>query len=261
MININKNLLDIHKFPDGTFCLRLDNIYNNEPYEIVWRYEAEEEMAILYYAVRHIRNLEKNRKINLYLPYVPNARMDRTKHEYEVPTLKFFCDFINDLNFDSVTIRDPHSSVTAQLLDRVFCENVSLYINSILNRYPNIDLLCYPDEGACKRYDGLCKPYCYGVKNRDWNTGSITSLEIRGNIPKGSFNILIVDDICCKGGTFLYTAKELKKLGANKIYLYVTHCENTILTGDLINSGLMEKIYTTNSIFTEEHPLIEVLRW
>ncbi|MCL2863881.1 MAG: hypothetical protein FWE54_07415, partial [Methanimicrococcus sp.] len=55
------------------------------------------------------------------------------------------------------------------------------------------------------------------------------------------------------------SARKLKELGANKIYLYVTHCEDSILSGELINSGLLEKIYTTKSIYTGVHPLVEVI--
>ena len=44
------------------------------------------------------------------------------------------------------------------------------------------------------------------------------------------------------------------------IYLYVTHCENTILDGELINSGLIKKIFTTDSIYTSENENIEIIR-
>ena len=71
-------------------------------------------------------------------------------------------------------------------------------------------------------------------------------------------DILIVDDICSYGGTFLHSAKKLKEFGANKIYLYVSHCENSILKGQLMSSGLIERVFTTNSIFTESHERIEV---
>ena len=80
-----------------------------------------------------------------------------------------------------------------------------------------------------------------------------------GEIPEQSFDVLIVDDICSKGGTFYHSAKKLKALGAKNIYLYITHCENTILEGDLINSGLIKEIYTTDTIFTKKHDLIKVL--
>ena len=51
----------------------------------------------------------------------------------------------------------------------------------------------------------------------------------------------------------------LKALGAEKIYLYISHCENSILEGELLESGLIEKVFTTNSIFTKKHEKIEIL--
>ena len=78
-----------------------------------------------------------------------------------------------------------------------------------------------------------------------------------GKQAKGK-KILIVDDICSRGGTFYHSAKKMKELGAEEVYLYVTHCENTILEGDLLTSGLIEKVFTTNSIFTKEHEKIEI---
>lgn len=73
-------------------------------------------------------------------------------------------------------------------------------------------------------------------------------------------NVLIVDDICSKGGTFYHSAKALKAAGANDVYLYVTHCENTIFKGELINSDLIKHIYTTRSVFTLAHEKITVLK-
>ena len=69
----------------------------------------------------------------------------------------------------------------------------------------------------------------------------------------------IVDDISSRGGTFYFSAKELKKLGANDIYLYISHCENTILEGEVLTSGLIKKVFTTDSIFTAEHEDIEII--
>jgi ribose-phosphate pyrophosphokinase len=75
---------------------------------------------------------------------------------------------------------------------------------------------------------------------------------------KGS-NILIVDDICSKGGTFYHSAKKLKELGAKEVYLYISHCENSILQGEVLTSGIIERVFTTDSILTEEHDKITIL--
>jgi ribose-phosphate pyrophosphokinase len=164
-----------------------------------------------------------------------------------------------------VQVLDPHSSVSEALINNIMVCNPKKYIEKTLGRIEsqyNCEhvLAFYPDEGAMKRYSGLLdRPYAFGIKKRDWATGKIEGLDVAGSIDKiKDSRILIIDDICSKGGTFYHSAKKLKELGAKEIYLYVTHCENTILEGELLTSGLIEKVYTTNSIFTKEHEKIKV---
>jgi ribose-phosphate pyrophosphokinase len=120
----------------------------------------------------------------------------------------------------------------------------------------------YPDEGAMKRYSGLVNlPYAFGIKKRNWETGKIEGLDVAGAVDQiTGKDILIVDDICSRGGTFYHSAKKLKELGAKDIYLYVSHCENTILEGELLDGDLIKKVFTTDSIFTKSHEKVEVLR-
>ena len=122
-------------------------------------------------------------------------------------------------------------------------------------------MMFYPDEGAMKRYSNNIKlPYAFGIKKRNWKTGVIEGLDVAGEVDKiAGKNILIVDDICSRGGTFYHSAKKLKELGVKDIYLYVSHCENTILDGELLKGDLLKKVYTTNSIFTKSHEKVEVL--
>ena len=73
-------------------------------------------------------------------------------------------------------------------------------------------------------------------------------------------NILIIDDICSKGGTFYYAAKALKELGARNIYLYVTHCEKTITSGNIYYGNEIAQIFTTNSIWRDGNdPRVKIL--
>ena len=103
-------------------------------------------------------------------------------------------------------------------------------------------------------------PSVFGIKNRNWETGNIEGLSVSGNTELiSNSNILIVDDICSKGGTFYHSANKLKELGAKNIYLFVTHCENTILEGNLLNGDLIKKVYTTDSLFNKEHEKIGIL--
>ena len=277
MIKINGEVVNIERFPDGTPKINIDVVMIEEkPYDgsswidIEWLYEADNELFNLFLIKKHLENNFVNVYYGLNMPYIPNARMDRVKNDDEIFTLKYFCDFINSLNFDHIWVLDPHSYVSAALLNNVSVATPEGYILQAIKKLgiDNLDvnsmddwMLFYPDEGAMKRYNtSLPYKYAFGIKKRDWKTGQIEGLDVAGCIDQiKDKTILIVDDICSRGGTFYHSAKKLKELGAKAVYLYITHCENTILEGELLTSGLIEKVYTTNSIFTKEHEKIEVI--
>ena len=268
MLLLDNKKIDLEKFPDGTLHMQLETSPSDINHKVItWHYENDAELFALICIVKTLRSrygLQK--KIYLNLPYVPHSRMDRVKSDSDVFTLKCFADVINSLNFELVYVCDPHSSVSAALIDRVCVNNHGWIIRHVMYNIADSTLdpdmlLFYPDEGAMKRYSEMIKaPYCFGIKNRDWATGKILGLSVVGDPEDiADSNILIVDDICSRGGTFLHSAKKLKELGAKDIYLYVTHCENTILEGELLEGDLIKRLYTTNSIFTKSHPKIEVI--
>lgn len=261
MLFYNGKVLQTSNFPDRTLSLRLE-VDEQAPQIICWKYESEAEMSALYYVTKHIQSF--GLKVSLYMPYIPNARMDRVKNSDEIFTLKYFAEFINSLNFHEVYVVDPHSSVSCALIDNLKVDNAVTYILSVIATIEKDSnfVIFYPDEGSMKRYSELINhiPYSFGVKKRDWRTGKIQGLTlINENFVKDK-DVLIIDDICSKGGTFYHSAKALKEAGAKDIYLYVTHCENTIFYGELLkDNGLIKHIYTTSSIPLLPHTKITVL--
>lgn len=260
MIKLNGQIVEQNHFPDGTLLMKCD-ANKHAVSTITWQYESDAELFALYSFKKHIDRVAPGWNDFLYLPYIPHARQDRVKSKEDVFTLKYFTEIINSLKFKKVYVIDPHSSVSEALIDNIEVISPVAFINQALNNIGTDNLLMfYPDEGAMKRYSGMIeKEYAFGIKKRDWATGKIEGLDVAGCTDKiKDSRILIVDDICSRGGTFYHSAKKLKELGAKEIYLYITHCENTILEGELLTSGLIEKVYTTNSIFTKEHEKIEV---
>ena len=70
-------------------------------------------------------------------------------------------------------------------------------------------------------------------------------------------NVLIVDDLCSRGGTFIEASKKLKAQGAEKISLLVAHCENNVFTGELF--AHIDILYTAESNLLKPHPQIVTL--
>lgn len=265
MLRYNDYEIKLGHFPDGTLLMKQDphtEIYDNK---ILWFYENNEELVALIFLTKHLR-AHGIKNLSLYMPYVCNARQDRVKCNEDVFTLKYFAEIINSLNFDEVWVLDTHSSVTDALINNVrYIDHIPFINMAIEEVKSNMDiheelLLFYPDQGSVKRYsDDIGMEYAFGIKNRDWATGKILGLDVAGSVDKiKGRKILIVDDICSKGGTFYHSAKKLKELGAAEIYLYVTHCENTIFEGELIKCDLIDHIYTTDSLLTKRDDKITV---
>lgn len=262
MIKLNGRLVDLKHFPDGTLLMK-ESVQDKDRVTLTWLFENNEELVALYFLVKHLRS-KGIQDIELCLPYIPNARQDRVKAPEDIFTLKYFAEMINGLQFSKVTVLDPHSYVSEALIEHIDIQTPKKYVEKVLTQLADEGekdvLMFFPDEGAMKRYSTMFNlPYTFGMKKRDWTTGEIKGLDVAGQTEyiEGS-TVLIVDDICSKGGTFFYSAKALKELGAEKIYLYISHCENSIFEGELLKTDLLEKVYTTNSIFTKEHEKVEV---
>jgi ribose-phosphate pyrophosphokinase len=263
MIKVNGEVYEYAFYPAGELIMSYEIPTSNEWIYIEWNFENLIEQVVLYNLVLHINEQDPSKKMCLRMEYCPNGRMDRIKDYSEVFTLKYFATFLNNLPLYEVTILDPHSNVTPALIDRVYVDSDRL--ESLIEEVMGLvkpDLIYYPDESAKKKYGDFIKhPSIYGVKDRDWKTGKIKSVLTMNpeDIDLKGRSILMVDDICSKGGSYFYGGKALKELGVGKLYLFISHCENSILDGELINSGLLERIYTTRSILTIKHPLIEVI--
>ena len=257
MIRVNK--IDVYpgRFPDHSLLLKIseelwsacDDIHY---ITIEWLYENDAELFTLICIKRYCDEHFSNKPVYLDLPYIPNARQDRVKTDTDVFTLKYFCEVINNLHFRNILVRDAHSNVSLALLNSVCAEELEGYIEDAIAT-SGAEALFFPDEGAMKRYSNSSPlPYAFGMKKRDWATGEILGLDLINKEAIVGKEVLIVDDICSRGGTFYHAAKALKAAGAKSVSLYVTHCEETITLGELAASdGLVDHVYTTKSILPE----------
>lgn len=269
MIKALNQIIQHGHFPDGSLSMKYCLI-STMPIQIEWNYESDEELFTLICLTKHLRKINPDIDINLSMPYIPHARMDRCKDKnHDIFTLKYFAEIINSLGFKNVTVLDPHSSVSEALIDRIDIVRPTKLITNVIDKITKINgsipLIYYPDEGACKKYSDLIKmPYVYGIKNRNWEDGKILSLDVIGDREMiKDRNILIIDDIITYGGSMNYGAIQLREMGCKNIYAFASHVENSILDekqGQLIKSGLITKIFTTDSIYTGEHDLIDVIK-
>lgn len=169
-------------------------------------------------------------EIVLELPYLPYARQDRVCAEGESLSIKVFCDLINSQNYTQVVVWDVHSDVGLALLNNVqHIEQhyfVSKVVDDLIGGGVN-PLLVSPDQGAYKKVQSLSDRtgVAIGVVGSKTRIQQNITLEVSNIALSVTSNedLLVVDDICDGGRTFIELAKELRKLTTGDLYLYTTH--------------------------------------
>lgn len=239
-------------FNGGEVSVKLPNISCNANLTILARIQNSNDfffLANIQDALKHLGIKE----INLFLPYIPYARQDRLCDDGESFSLQVFCNLLNSLNFNKVTILDAHSDVAPALIknvkhiDQLWVINKNLkFINRCLEGVSFIS----PDAGANKKTSKIAgyfehKNFIRADKLRDLTNGKIKEIVVYAD-DLSNQDVVILDDICDLGGTFMGLAQKLKEKNARKVILHVTHAICPKGFDDLLNSGI-DEIWTTNS--------------
>jgi ribose-phosphate pyrophosphokinase len=245
MIYLNDQPVNTTIFPDNTsqvWKLPKD-IFFKSYISIKWAFSNEGEFLQL----AQLKHLLSNKCqygpfITLTLTYLPYGRQDKEVCNEATFALRTFAALLNTLQFDSVIIHDPHSKIALDLINNshaVYPERKILDARVATNS----PLLCYPDKGAVSKYSETYPgwDYIYGQKVRDQLTGNITHYELIGDCV--GQNVLIVDDICDGGMTFILLAKSLLAAGAKEVNLFVTHGIFSKGTRVLFEAGI-KRVFT-----------------
>lgn len=259
---------EISKFPDGQRSIQIlgfrdrgDLNLTGEYVEIKSRLNSFIDLEIIICATAAVRNLGAA-KVFLYVPYFLGARSDRKFTEGGINYLKdVICPIINAQNFSGVRILDPHSDVLEACLNNFQKDdNVKLVRFALSELYqpntPDEFCLVSPDAGALKKVHKIAEKIGYNgeivvcSKHRG-NDGKLSNTVVPLNIKgkkKFKKDLIIIDDICDGGRTFINIAEEVRKnpLFEGKIYLIVTH--------GIFSSGFrnlcshFDGIFCTNSV-------------
>lgn len=259
-------------FPDGQQQITLEGPFNffipGDDVEIVSRLNGFHDVEKIVCATRALRNLGVQ-NIHLYTPYFLGSRSDRLFEEGSSNYLKeVICPIINSLKFATVTVVDPHSDVLeACLTNFKKISNIKLVNWALTDIHAEVGKEPYPDWQSTKL--GLVSPDA-GAFKKVHNVSSLLSVcltpveviicskyrDTEGKltlteVPMVSRewegkDMVIVDDICDGGRTFINIAKRIAdhKLN-NRMFLIVTH--------GIFSAGLKElsqyfhRIYCTNS--------------
>jgi ribose-phosphate pyrophosphokinase len=252
MAEIIENVLDFTKgegyniisFPDGEKHLQLTKAVNKEPLKIIYRFANSDDVFIFMQLVDILQRMEVSVS-ELFIPYLMTMRCDRVFSMDRPFSLKVLANIINTMKADKVIILEPHSDKCLELIN-----NSEALMNEIQHHQATLQtILCYPDAGAKKRYFNMFKHHLTPItckKVRDINTGNLLNFDIedKGSYRKGD-QIVVVDDLCDGGGTFLGIHSILKKLEPSSCSLWVTHAVQK--AGIEKVAAVYDRVYITNS--------------
>lgn len=222
-ILLNGKPVPVTRFPDNTTQVwKLPEQWLNLEHPIItWKYSYEGEL----FEIAQLKILLEAygvKDIYLRIDYLPFARQDHPVTNITTFALRSFATMLNALEFDHIVIEDPHSEIALALIRNSVAVYPTIEVLQAMNETRS-SLMVFPDLGAQRKYSKIYKGYesINGEKTRDKWTGRITNYRLNGEC--AGKRVMIVDDICDGGATFVLLAKELKDKGAEEVNLFVTH--------------------------------------
>jgi len=204
----------------------------------------------------------------LVIPCLFGQRQDRVNPTGDTLfTAKSVGKLINSLNLSRVYVLDPHSDVSSSVIDRCQAVQVDdIWLHHFGNDLTDYQAVIAPDAGASKRAgriaDLLKLPLRQGFKKRDVSTGKLTGFGVESMLdlrdpehPNYEPKVLVVDDLCDGGGTFIGLADELDREGV-RADLFVTHGLFSKGTSDLLKR--YKRLICTDSV-AAVRPGVEIL--
>ena len=252
-------------FPGGERGLSIDveKLKSAGAIDIACHFRGSDDIVDIVMLVNAIRlELGKNIDIFLSIPYFPFARQDRAANRGEPNALQAFTAIINSLNFTGVCFTDPHSEVLEGLLTpgtalalrqwEVWTKDMLCITESGMDSIKTA--LISPDAGASKKTHKVAAALGVDViqahKVRDTKTGSISGTWINKEELEHYNRLIIVDDICDGGRTFIELAEYIRRLKyKGQLDLAVTH--GIFSKGVAVVHEHFDNIFVINS-FTSE---------
>ncbi|XZR52743.1 MAG: ribose-phosphate pyrophosphokinase [Enterobacteriaceae bacterium] len=193
-------------------------------------------------------------RITAVIPYFGYARQDRRMYSSRAPiTAKIIANFLTNVGVNRILTVDLHSEQIQGFFD-IPVDNIFgslIFYKDIIKKKKEGDItIVSPDIGGVIRARTISKILndtdiaIINKRRQSINTSQV--MHIIGNVTNK--NCVLIDDMIDTGGTLHKAAKALKKNGAKKVFVYVTH---PVLSGNsmkYIKSTEIDEITVCDSI-------------
>lgn len=216
---------EIIHFPDGEVHIKLGEFSRKDKVEVKCRITNAEDLFILIQLGDIFERHAVDWGLKIY--YLMSARMDRVISFNESYSLRVVTDIISQAKPQWIHLVHPHSRKSLELLDAD--DLFPLFpFHGVKNLYDY--QICFPDKGAVERYYQHFSRYgipLVGKKVRNIDTGKIESIIIENSDDYVGKPILVIDDLCDAGGTFIGIAEAIRSFAPDaKLNISVFHMVN-----------------------------------
>lgn len=224
--------VNIRKFNDGSLMVTIDNLgeIKHHAYLVVEIFNKSMDDLMIAAQIRDIvsRHL-KNVQSRLILLGTNYTRYDRVMFEDKRDGFGagVYASFISSMGYNTVSFLDCHSDKMIDLskFNPVFIDITQQSCLDQMELLNDSMALLAPDMGSLKK---LVNPSVIFEKNRNPETGELSGFDLtRCALTSDHKEVIIVDDICEGGGTFVGIAESIRSneyIPVNMpLSLYVTH--------------------------------------
>ena len=243
-------------YPDGTSYVEVKSF----KYELEYRINSYEDLWTLA-QIKDVYDYNKQ-PLHVIIPNLIDAQADRRFTSNQSSNLMLVLNFLKSLDFTEITFFHPHNpEVVEAILPEAHILDNNYFIKKVLENIPRhkegLDgeiedlILMSSDAGGFKPLMKLCDKIGWkgetesAAKSRKYEEDKSILTQLINRQDFGGKDVLIVDDICVYGGTFIGLAKLLKERNIGKLYLAVSHMTVSNPNPDLVN--LFDKVFTTTS--------------
>lgn len=247
-------IFHVMKYPAGEFHVSIKHgapigHYHNTM-AIIWPARDYNDLCTILLAWETYRR-HMGEGIRVVVPYFPFARHDRRNGAGDSNPLQFAIKLMQPMiDAGDLIIIDPHSDVSG-VIPHINQTAIVRQLNAEGQIFHNFATVVIPDAGATKKtlawLPNLGNRHAQGLKHRDTTTGHLSGFGVQfpvGMRPMPGDPVVIVDDICDGGGTFLGLMQEVDEVMPEhgKAILAVTH--------GLFTKGLTDLLHVFDEIWT-----------
>jgi ribose-phosphate pyrophosphokinase len=233
MLLLNNQPVKFFKFNGGELQVNVGQC-ETERAVLTWKPTNSDDIMLLLLTVNALKH-QGVPDIMVDCLYLPYARQDRVCAAGEAFSLQVMIKLLDEMQVSDIRFWDIHNSdLTLDMVENTCVHETE--IQDIFAYYKFLDsfdlynlILCAPDAGAREKVDKVVSEFqladaIHFDKDRCPETGQIHGIKPNQyNRNYDGYNILVVDDICDGGRTFIEVAKKLKEHTSEYLYLYVTH--------------------------------------